>query len=437
MERPETRYARSGEANIAYQLFGEGEVELLVLGGPAMHVELVWDEPLWARYYERLASFARVVIFDRRGTGASDAVEGPATLEQQADDMIAVIDAAGFDRPAVAAGSDAARAAVLFAATYPDRLSALVLNGASAAGAAVLQPELLESVRGIVESSWGKGELAYLYAPSLADDPRFRQFIGRLERLAASPGMARKLLEMNLKTDVRAILPSVRTRTLVLHRRDDRLVPLELGREVAAGIPNARFVELEGIDNTAFVGDADALLDEIEEFLTGARLAREPDRVLATVLFTDLVGSTARVAAEGDERWRRTLREHNRVVRQELERFRGREVKTVGDGFLATFDGPARAVRAAAAIRSALSAAGLEVRAGVHTGEVEVEDSGDVSGIAVHIGARVAAAADPGDILVSQTVHDLVVGSGLTFADRGVRQLKGVPGEWRLFAVSS
>jgi class 3 adenylate cyclase len=431
---PETRYARSGEASIAYQVFGDGELELVTLGGPGAHLEVMWEEPLVRRFRERLASFARVAVFDRRCTGLSDPVEGELALEQHMEDLCAVIDAAGFRRPAIYGSTDGARISLLFAATHPDRLSSLILSGASAVGLARLRPEIIETMLQAIEEMWGTGQLGRLFAPSLGDDTRFLRWLGRLERSAASPAVARKLIQVSASADVRSVLPAVRVPTLVLHRRDDTLVPVELGRELAEAIPNAKFVELEGIDNLEFAGDADSILDEIEEFLTGSRPQQEPERVLATVLFTDIVDSTTRAAAVGDRRWSALLDEHHRIVRRELERFRGREVKTTGDGFVATFDGPARAVRGAQEIVRALRSIDVDVRAGLHTGEIEVIGQ-DIGGLAVHVGARVGALAGPGEVLVSGTVRDLVVGSDLEFVDRGVHELRGVPGAWRLFAL--
>jgi len=430
---PETHYASSEEASIAYQVFGDQDLELVTVGGPGAHLEVMWEEPLVRRFRERLASFARVAVFDRRSTGLSDPVEGELALEQHMADLCAVIDAAGFRKPAIYGSTDGARISLLLAATHPDRLSSLILSGASAVGVGRLRPEIVETMLQAIENAWGTGQLGRLFAPSLGDDALFLRWLGRLERSAASPAVARKLIQVSAYADVRSVLPAVHVPTLVLHRRDDTLVPVELGRELAEAIPNAKFVELEGIDNLEFAGDADTLLDEVEEFLTGSR-HDEPERVLATALFTDIVDSTRHAAEAGDRRWRSLLDEHNRLVRRELERYRGREIKTTGDGFLATFDGPARAVRGARAIVLALESIGLELRAGLHTGEIEMMGD-DIGGVAVHVGARVGAMAGPGEVVVSGTVRDLVVGSDLKFVDRGARVLKGVPGEWRLFAL--
>lgn len=431
---PETHYARSEEASIAYHVFGDQDLELVTVGAPGAHLEVMWEEPLVRRFRERLASFARVAVFDRRSTGLSDPVEGELALEQHMADLCAVIDAAGFRKPAIYGSTDGARISLLLAATHPDRLSSLIFSGASAVGVGRLRPEIVETMLQAIEDAWGTGQLGRLFAPSLGDDALFLRWLGRLERSAASPAVARKLIQVSAYADVRSVLPAVHVPTLVLHRSDDTLVPVELGRELAEAIPNAKFVELEGIDNLEFAGDADTLLDEVQEFLTGSRDDREPERELATVLFTDIVDSTRRAAEVGDRRWRTLLDEHNRLVRRELERFRGQEIKTTGDGFLATFDGPARAVRGARSIVRTLESIGMELRAGLHTGEIEMMGD-DIGGVAVHVGARVGAMAGPGEVVVSGTVRDLVVGSDLEFVDRGARVLKGVPGEWRLFAL--
>jgi class 3 adenylate cyclase len=429
---PQTRYAKSGEASIAYQVVGDGPVDLVFVSGPASHVEVEWENPDGARALEQLASFTRLVRFDRRGTGLSDPVERPPTLEQQMDDLRAVMAAVGLERTAIFGGTDAGLGA-LFAATYPEEVTALVLWGVAARAADYVTPELTARVLDAIEH-YGEDRFLKIFAPSRVGDRRFEEWWGRWERASASPGMARKLLEFTAQTDLTAILPTIRVPTLVLHRSGDRFVPVELGRDLASRISGARFVEVPGIDSYGWSGDVETVLDEVEEFLTGSRGRREPDRVLATVLFTDIVGSTDHAARLGDRRWRGLLEGHDAVVREQLQRWRGREVKTVGDGFLATFDGPARAVRCAQAIIRAVEPLGLEVRAGVHTGECE-RIGDDVGGIAVHIGARIGALALGGEVLVSSTVRDLVAGSGLGFAERGAHQLKGVPDEWRLFAV--
>ncbi len=426
-----THYARSGDASIAYQVVGEGPIDLVLINGPASHLELMWEEPSTARCLERLASFSRLVMFDRRGTGLSDSVSRPPTLEQQMDDLAAVLDVVGVEETALWGASDLGLSA-LFAATYPDRVTALVLSSVAPQGGATLKPQLHEQMLDAIENHWGEGTLLEIYAPSQVGNPSFAAWWGRMQRSSVSPGMARQLIDMVAQTDLRSILPTIQAPTLVTHQSGDRYIPLEMGREVASLIPGSRFIEYPGEDTYAWVAFPGT--DDVEEFLTGRRSPSEIDRVLATVMFTDIVGSTDHASSLGDGRWRRLLDEHNALVRHELERWRGQEVKTIGDGFLATFDGPARAVQCAASIVDAVRALGLEIRAGLHTGECELVGR-DVAGIAVHIGARVMANAGPGEVLASSTVKDLVVGSGLRFDDRGLHTLRGVPDEWHLYAL--
>jgi pimeloyl-ACP methyl ester carboxylesterase len=438
---PDVRYAKSGDLSIAYMAFGEGP-DLVVAPGFISHLEVAWDEPSLAHFYARLASFRRVIGFDKRGTGLSDPATHAPTLEECVDDLRAVMDAAGSERADIFGVSEGGTMATLFAASYPARVNALVLYGTYARllegpdypfG---VRPQALSSLVEISDKGWGEGVGLSTWAPSRRDDVQLRKWWARLQRLAASPGMVRNIFALYSQMDIRDTLPTIQAPTLVLHRRNDRMVNINLGRYLAEHIPDAKLVELEGADHLFFTGDADALLDEVEEFLTGVRPAPLVERVLATVLLTDVVGSTERAADLGDGRWRQLLGMHHAQVRRQLERFQGHEVKTTGDGFLATFDGPARAIGCATAIRDAVRGLGLEVRAGLHTGEIEVAD-GDIAGIAVHLAARVAAKAGPGEVLVSRTVVDLVAGSGLAFADRGEHALKGVPGSWRLFAVES
>jgi pimeloyl-ACP methyl ester carboxylesterase len=439
---PETRYARSGDVSIAYQTVGDGPLDLVFVPGFVSHVEHWWEEPSSARSLQRLASFSRLILFDKRGTGLSDPVAGVPTLEERMDDVRAVMDAVGTERAALFGASEGGPMCCLFAATYPDRTSALVLYGSAPRGSPDPGSPSIPSMgvpgRFVDAFAWGWGEgvTLPLFAPTMSGDERLREWWGRLERLGASPGMMRAAVQMAAETDITSILPTIRIPTLVVHRAGDLVVDAAGGRYLADHIPDAKYVELSGEDHLPFFGDIDALLDEIEEFLTGARQGPEPDRVLATVLFTDIVGSTKRAAELGDRRWRDLLESHHSMVRRQLERFRGREINTAGDGFLATFDGPARGIRAAEAITEAARGQGLEIRAGLHTGELDVVGN-DVHGIAVHLGARVAALAGPSEILVSSTVRDLVAGSGIDFEDRGAHVLKGVPGEWRLFAVTS
>ena len=431
MSSPLTQYAHSGDASIAYQVFGGGAQDLVLINGPASHVELLWEEPNTARCFERLGSFARIVLFDRRGTGLSDSVTRPPTLEQQMDDLIAVLDAVGVQRTALWGASDLGLSA-LFAATHPDRITALILSSVSPRGAVTMNPDLKTELLDAIENHWGEGTLLSLYAPSQVGNRAFEEWWGRMQRSAVSPGMARQLMEMIAESDLTAVLPTIRVPTHVTHQTDDRYIPIEVGREVASLIPGARFIEYEGQDTYGWVESPG--IDDIEEFLTGRRPPEQADRVLATVMFTDIAGSTEHASRLGDGPWRELLGEHNTVVRAALARWRGNEVKTIGDGFLATFDGPARGVRCAAEIVDQAGRLGLRVRAGLHTGECELVGS-DVAGIAVHIGARVMSEAAPGEVLASSTVKDLVVGSGLRFNERGTRSFKGVPDPWRLYAL--
>lgn len=440
MDVPKTRYAKSGDVHIAFQVVGEGPLDLVYVPGFVSHIEYEWEQPRAAKFLQRLASFSRLIRFDKRGTGLSDRVPGIPTLEQRMDDVRAVMDAVGSEKAALLGISEGGPMSLLFAATYPQRTSALILYGSYARRAWALDhpcgvsEEEMQRVLDAMEREWGGPATIDTRAPSMAHDEGYRQWLGNYLRLAASPGAAMAIMRMNMEIDVRHVLPAIRVPTLILHRTGERLTRVEQARYMAERIPGARLVELPGIDHTPYAGDADAIADEVEEFLTGVRHRVEPDRVLATVLFTDIVGSTERAARLGDRRWRELIEGHHALVRRELARFRGREIDTAGDGFLATFDGPARAIHCACAISDAVKPLGIEIRAGLHTGECEVMGE-RVGGIAVHIGARVAALAAPGEVLVSSTVKDLVAGSGLEFDDRGMHALKGIPGEWRLFAV--
>jgi class 3 adenylate cyclase len=438
---PRTHYADSAGVSIAYQVHGEGPLDLVFVPGFVSHVELIWTEPMVAAFFRRLASFARLIVMDKRGIGLSDRIGRPPTLEESMDDLRAVMDAAGCERPAIFGISEGGPMSALFAATYPDRVGALVLYGTYARMVAApdypigIPPEWLDKWDRIIRSEWGGPVGVRLWAPSAAGDPSFEDWWARLLRYGTSPSGAIELMDLYRELDVRVALAAIEAPTLVIHTAGDRMIPVALGRYLAERISGSRFVELPGRDHVPFT-EAGPLLDEVEEFLVGSRGAEPTERALATILFTDLVDSTALAAELGDRRWRHLLERHDAAVRRQITLHRGREVKTVGDGFLATFDGPARAIRCAAALRGELGELGLEVRAGIHTGEVELIGE-DVGGIAVNIGARIGAAAAAGEVLVSSTVRELVVGSGLEFADRGVRALKGVPGEWRLFAVGS
>ena len=431
---PPTRYARSGDARIAFQVIGEGPPDVVFIGGPASHLDLQWEDPGIVHAFERYAAFARLIRFDRRGTGLSDPVDSAITLEQQMDDLDAVLDAVGSERVALIAAVEAGLCA-MYAASHPDRVAALVLANVTVSGGVVLDEERRELMLEMIENHWGEGQFVSLFAPSRANDQPFVEWWTRFERACVSPSMARKLIDLNVRSDLSGVLPAIRVPTLVLQQRDNPLISLEAGREAAALIPGARFVEAPGTDSYNWPGADDPETDLIEEFLTGRRVLRESERVLATVLFTDIVGSTDRAAEVGDRAWRELLERHNTLVRDRLDHHRGHEIKTVGDGFLATFDGPARAVRCAQEIVEDVCDLGLEVRCGLHTGECEFL-ADDVGGIAVHIGARVGALAHGGEVLVSSTVKDLVVGSELSFEDRGAHQLRGVPGEWRLYALN-
>ena len=440
--QPKTQYARRGDVNIAYQVVGEGPVDLLFAPGFISHVDLMWSEPMAASFFRRLASFSRLIVFDKPGTGASDPVASVPTLEERVEDMRAVLDAAGSERAALLGISEGGPMSALFAATYPDRISTLVLYGSFPKGAPGpdyhwgRQGEYDEGAKRIdhMVDHWGEGTALDIFAPTLGGSAAMRSAYGLFERAAASPAMVRALFAAASEVDVRAVLPTIAVPTLVLHRAGDIPIPVEIGREMAEAVPGARYVELPGDDHIPWVGDSESILDEIEEFVTGTRHAADPERVLATVLFTDIVASTERAAELGDRRWRELLERHDVLVRAHLELFGGREVKTTGDGFVAAFDGPAKAIRCASAINQEVSKLGVETRAGVHTGECE-QRGDDLGGLAVHIGARVGAKAGPGEVLVSSTVKELVVGSGIEFEDRGCVQLKGVPDEWRLFAV--
>jgi pimeloyl-ACP methyl ester carboxylesterase/class 3 adenylate cyclase len=442
---PETKYARSGGVNIAYQVVGEGPFDLVFVPGYVTHLELAWELPTFGPWLEEIASFSRLIKFDKRGTGMSDPVTGAPTLETRMDDVRAVMDAVGSRRAALFGLSEGASMSALFAATYPERTAGLVLR--SALARTLWAPDY----------PWGRTEDEYereierelrIHGPreqALAtvrslgrfDDAEAEAFLDYL-RHGASPGMLEALLRMNKDIDIRDVLPAVRVPTLVLHGAEDEIVPAEAARYLASRIPGARFVELPGVGHLA-LGSADRIGFETNRFLTdvwesGGWEQTEPDRMLATVLFTDIVDATQKALELGDRAWRELLERHHVMVRRELARFRGREIDTVGDGFFATFDGPARAIRCACAITDRIGELGIGVRAGLHTGECEVAD-GKVAGIAVHTGARVATKASADEVVVSSTVKDLVAGSGIEFEDRGVHELKGIPGDWRLFSV--
>jgi class 3 adenylate cyclase len=441
---PQTRYAKNGDLHIAYQAVGDGPLDLVLVDQWFSNVDAQWDfEPL-ERVLKQLASFSRLIVFDKRGTGISDpvSVDKLPTLEEWIDDLRAVLDEVGSERTALLSGIGGSLMTLLFAATYPQRTSALVLIDAYARVTAAPDypwgrpADQLSRDLETLRSVWGtQGGLLNFLAPNLLQDRALVERYLRYERQSASPGAARAMIGRLYASDVRHVLPTIRVPTLVISRGAGARVGPEHGRYIAERIEGARYIEVPGNENVIWAGDTTALIGEIQEFLTGVRPVPQPDRVLATVLFTDIVDSTKRAAEVGDRRWREVLAQHDQVVRGALARFRGREVKTTGDGFLATFDGPARAVRCAEEIRKELKVLEIDVRSGLHTGEIELIGQ-DIGGIAVHIAARVSAMAAGGEILASSTVKDLVAGSGIVFDDRGMHSLKGIPDEWRIVAVS-
>jgi pimeloyl-ACP methyl ester carboxylesterase len=443
-------YARVGEQHVAYQQFGHGEVRLIVAPPVISNLEINWEDPRYARFLERLGSFARVVLFDKRATGLSDPIPRPPgvpALEERMDDITAVMDAVGWEDAALFGYAEGGPLCILYAATHPERVTSLIL--ANAAARLIRAPdyewgwEPTNTPMAESSSTWGSTEVVepflHKFAPGLVGAPDWKDFVrfhARWQRLGASPGIFAAMQRVAAEIDVRDVLPAVRCNALVLHRAENQILDVRHGRYLAEHLPSARYRELPGADHYPFLSDADAILNEVQEFLTGAPAEVEHDRVLATMLFTDIVGSTKTAATLGDAGWKQLLAQHNDVVRRELARYRGREVTTTGDGFLATFDGPARGVKAAVGIRDSLRDIGVEVRAGLHTGECELIGD-NIGGVAVHIGARVGALAGAGEILVSSTVKDLVAGSGIAFEDRGTHELKGVPDSWRIYAVAN
>jgi class 3 adenylate cyclase len=440
VNRPETSYAYNGEVAIAYQVVGDEGPDLLVAPGSLTHLEHQWEDPRPARFLTRLASFSRLIVIDPRGLGLSDRVTEPPSMDERIGDLVAVLDAAGSERAALFGNADTGPPCIAAAVRDPDRVAALILCGTyPTANWSEDYPfgwkdEDWERFRTDVMESWGSDFRMEHVAPSAAGDGAFRQWNRTLLRLAASPRAAILLAEMTRATDVRDLLPRVSVPTLVMHRVGDRVNQVEHGRYLARRIPGARWVELPGEDFVLWAGDTDTLADEIEEFLTGARSGGEPTRTVATIMFTDVVGSTDRAHELGDRAWADLLESHNARVRAELRRFGGREIDTAGDGFLASFTSPARAIRCAQSVVDAVHQIGVDIRVGLHSGECEVV--GDkLRGIAVHIGARVASKARPGEVLVSGTVKDLVAGSGIRFQNHGTHELKGVPGRWAIYRV--
>ena len=442
MPPPETRYARLQGDRIAYQVLGEGPPDLVLAPGSFGHLDIGWEDPGITLFCRTLASFCRLIIFDRRGTGISDPLP-PHPLppwEAFAEELAAVLDEVGAERAALLAEVDAGPAAIIFAATQPERVSALILSHTTAKFVTAddypigLPAEAAEMFVAQVDQLWGTETIVTTMAPSRAGDERFRRWLAKMVRAGASPRAAHRLVRALVEVDVRPALPLIQAPTLVLHRRDAQLIPMEHGRYLADHIPRASLVELPGTDPTLIWETPELALDHIEAFLTGIRRTAQPTRILATVLFTDIVDSTERASQLGDRRWRELLNVHDEFARRLVEEFGGQVLKTTGDGILATFDGPGRAIRCAAALTTELESIGIQIRAGLHTGEVELRD-GDIGGIAVHIAARVMAAAQPGDILTSRTVRDLIVGSDITLLDHGRQRLKGVEGTWQLFSA--
>ena len=440
---PETRYAKKGDISIAYQVVGDGPIDLVFASGIVSNMALMWSDPEANAMVRRITSFARLIMFDKPGTGLSDPIAGPPTAEQRVEDIVAVMDAVGIEHAALLGYSEGGTPSMLFAATYPERCDALILLETAAVW--TWRPGYLDEYREKLQypwdvmldatERWGSGEVVACWAPSAASRPGAMQMFGSGERVCASPGMAKALMWACPEMDVRAALPHIHAPTLVVHR-EESFVPVELGRYLVAEIDGARGAFFPGKDHLLWFGDWEPAIDEMEEFLTGARHMRNPDRSLATIMFTDIVSSTERAAELGDARWRALVERHDEVMSSEIERWGGRPVKTLGDGFLAVFDGPAKAVRCARAMAESVRPLGIEIRAGVHTGECErVGD--DVAGIAVNVAARISALAGSGEVLVSSTVRELVLGSGLEFVEHGVHQLKGVPDEWHVFATTA
>ena len=435
-DAPETAYAEADDGtNIAYQVVGDGPLDLLFIPGWISNLDLFWELSASRRFFSRLASFARLIVFDKRGTGLSDPIDEAATLEVRTGDARTVLDAAGSERAAVCGYSEGAATAALLAATTPDRVSKVVLLTAALAPSA-MSPLYTPETRDEVAGGWGQGALMRYFLPNHLDDPRAQAEWARSQRQSCTRGMALKYWDLMGQIDGRHVLHGIAAPTLVLARAEDPILPLERQREVAAELPDGRLLEVPGNDHLVWLGDWEGVCDAIEEFVTGEQRAPRSDRVLATVLFTDIVGSTDRAGELGDRRWRELLAEHDRLCAREVERYGGRLVKSMGDGALATFDGPARGIRAACAIRESVRDLDVDVRAGLHTGECELIGD-DIGGMAVHIAARVSAKAGAGEVFVSRTVKDLIAGSGVELADRGVHSLKGVPDEWALFAVDA
>jgi class 3 adenylate cyclase len=440
---PETKYAKSGDIHIAYQAIGQGPTDLVAIPSMASNLEVTWEEPTFVRFFNRFSSFCRFIHFDKRGTGLSDRVPEVPTLEERMDDARAVMDTVGSERAALMGFSEGGPMAALFAATYPERTTALILCGSFARFTGTEDypwmptKEVFDQLIPVWAEQWGTSSTLSvpMFCPSKVGDEGFLRWFNHLERQSATPTSLKAILGWNTDIDIREILPAIQVPTLVLHRTGDLVCSIDNGRYLAEHIPNAKFVELVGADHFPNLGDSEAVVAEIEEFLTGVRSVPEPDRVLATVLFTDICASTERAAQLGDQTWKELLDCHDKIVRHQLDSHRGQWVNSTGDGLVARFDGPGRAIRCATSLRDALRGVGLEVRAGLHTGEIELRGE-DIAGVGVHIAQRVQGMAKPSEVLASRTVVDLVTGSGIGFEDRGEHELKGVPGTWKLFAVA-
>ena len=434
VETPETAYATAPDGtNIAYQVVGDGPEDFVFVPGWISNLDLFWEMPASRRFFARLASFGRLILFDKRGTGLSDPIGDAAPIEVRAEDLRTVMDAAGSEAATVCGYSEGAATAAFFAATYPERVPKLIFAAAGLTPAK-LSPHFTSAMREHIAAEWGQGAMLDQFLPNHGDDPRILTNWARTQRLSATRGMALKYWDLMGELDVSNVLPNLRMPTLVIARSEDVVLPIEQQREAAQAIPNAEFLEVPGNDHLLWLGDWEGVCDAIQEFVTGKPASPHVTRTLSTVLFTDIIGSTRLAEELGDRRWREVLEEHDEICRRELDRNGGRLIKTMGDGALATFDGPATGIRTACAIRDSVADAGVKIRAGLHTGEVELMN-GDIGGMAVHIAARVSAEAGEDEVLVSRTVKDLIAGSGVRLADRGAHTLKGVPEEWNLYAV--
>ena len=439
--QPDTRYTRSMDGvAIAYQVVGDGERDLVLVPGWIFHLEVAWEHPSFETFMRRLTRTFRVIMFDKRGTGLSDRSVAASTMEERMDDLRAVMDATGAERAAIMGWSEGANIAAMFAATYPQRVEGLILYGGAARYRWApdyeigLRDDVLDHARRLFRHNWGEGLSAYFVVPSRAPEDAFRRWFGRYERMAVSPGGAETMIDANMSIDTTEMLRLVPMRTLVLHNKDDVLVPIEASRYIADLVPDSKLIELPGNDHLFWFSNADEVVGEIEQYLLGTRSPQHQERVLATVLFTDIVRSTEHAGVLGDARWREMLEAHERMTREELAHFRGELVQTTGDGVLATFDGPARAVQCAARLCSNMERAGMQLRAGVHTGEIELRGK-DIGGLAVHIAARIMSVAGAGEVMTSRTVRDLAVGAGIDFSERGPHELKGLSEPWELFTA--